>query len=49
MTFWETLVGVAAVLAVILIVLYAMPLLLVPVAIMSWVWCAEWWQERKAA
>ena len=48
MTFWETLVGVTAIMVVILIVFYALPLLLVPAALLTWVWCAEWYQERKA-
>ncbi len=49
MTFWETLIGVTAILAVILAAFYALPLLLVPLAVLAWVWCAEQWQERRAA
>lgn len=47
MTFWDTLISVTAALVVILLVLYALPLLLVPIALLAWVWCAEWWQERE--
>ena len=48
MTLWETLVGVTVILAVILMAFYALPLLLLPIAVLAWVWCAEWYQERKA-
>lgn len=47
-TFFEALVGVAAIVAVILLVLYALPFLLIPIAALAWVWCAEQYQERKA-
>ncbi|MFA9272937.1 MAG: hypothetical protein ACEQSX_19755 [Baekduiaceae bacterium] len=36
------------ILAVILMVIYALPLLLVPIAVLAWVWCAEQYQKRKA-
>lgn len=47
-TFFEALIGVTVTVAVILMLLYAMPLLLLPIAVLAWVWCAEWYQERKA-
>ena len=47
-TFFEALIGVTVIVAVILMLLYALPLLLLPIAVLAWVWCAEWYQERKA-
>lgn len=48
MTLWESFVGVVVILATILAILYALPLLLLPLAVLTWVRCAEWHQERKA-
>lgn len=48
MTLWESFIGVTAILAVILVAIYAAPLLLLPLVALAWVWCAERYQKRKA-
>ena len=48
MTLWESFIGVTAILAVILMILYCIPLLIVLGAVLVWIYCAERRQERKA-